>query len=69
MKSQLMQNLKTAIVALLLFLPCLVSAQQTDVTVDYNNPHKYIVGGVSVSGNHYFGNSQIVSLTGLQKGM
>ena len=69
MKNQLMQKIKTAVVALLLLLPCLVRAQQTDVTVDYNNPRKYIVGGVSVSGNNYFGSSQIISLTGLQKGM
>ena len=37
--------------------------------VDYNRPVKYKVGGVSVDGNNYFSESQIISLTGLQKGM
>ena len=69
MKYQLMQNFKMAVAALLLLLPCVARAQQADVTVDYNNPRKYVVGGVSVSGNNYFGSSQIISLTGLQKGM
>ena len=69
MKNQLMQKIKIAVLALLLLMPCLAEAQQADVTVDYNAPRKYTVGGVTVSGNHYFGNSQIISLTGLQKGM
>jgi len=44
-------------------------AQGDGVTVDYNNPKKYIVGGVGVEGNHYFSESQILQVTGLQKGM
>lgn len=64
-----MNSLRTALFALLLVFPSLAYAQQDDITIDYNNPRKYIVGGVSVSGNNYFGDSQIVSLTGLQKGM
>ena len=39
------------------------------VEIDYDVPQKYIVGGVSVEGNHYFNPQQIISLTGLQKGM
>ena len=39
------------------------------IEIDYNAPKKYIVGGVGVEGNSYFGESQIVNLTGLQKGM
>ena len=48
-----------------------VNAQQRDseVTVDYNNPRKYIVGGVSVEGNNYLNSEQIIQLTGLQKGL
>ena len=38
------------------------------VTVDYNNPKKYIIGGVSVEGNSYFSQEQILQITGLQKG-
>ena len=46
-------------------------AQQSDggVVVDYNNPKKYIVGGVKVEGNNYFAPDQIIQITGLQKGM
>ena len=39
------------------------------VEVDYDHPKTYYVGGVSVEGNHQFSSQQIVSLTGLQKGM
>ena len=48
-----------------------LAAQQEDngVTVDYNNPRKYIVGGVTVEGNNYFGPDQIIQLTGLQRGL
>ena len=44
-------------------------AQEGGVEVDYSRPVKYKVGGVSVEGNNYFSESQIISLTGLQKGM
>ena len=47
----------------------LAHAQQQDIEVDYNHPQKYIVGGVSVEGNNYFSSQQIISLTGLVKGM
>ena len=56
----------------LLLIPALTSwAQQAgqDVVVDYNNPKKYVVGGVRVEGNHYFSPEQILQITGLQKGM
>ena len=39
------------------------------VEVDYNNPKKYIVGGVRVEGNNYFAPEQILQISGLQKGM
>ena len=46
-------------------------AQNTGGTidVDYTNPRKYVVGGVGVEGNQYFGENQILQLTGFQKGM
>ena len=53
----------------LLFATVLSFAQEGGVEVDYNRPVKYKVGGVSVEGNNYFSESQIISLTGLQKGM
>ena len=39
------------------------------VEVDYDKPQTYFVGGVLVEGNNHFGSQQIISLTGLQKGM
>ena len=46
-------------------------AQNTGGTidVDYTNPRKYVIGGVGVEGNQYFGENQILQLTGFQKGM
>ena len=40
-----------------------------DVTIDYNRPRKYIVGGVGVEGNDYLSPEQILQVAGLQKGM
>ena len=37
--------------------------------IDYNNPKKYIVGGIEVEGNNYFAPQQIIQITGLQEGM
>ena len=45
------------------------AASAQNVAVDYNNPKKYIVGGVTVEGNSQFSSEQIISLTGLQEGM
>ena len=60
------------IICLLVALVCAVpaSAQSSSkVEVDYNNPKKYSVGGVEVEGNEHFAPSQILQITGLQKGM
>ena len=56
---------------LLLVLSSPVWAQQSgaDVTVDYNNPKKYIIGGVTLEGNEHVSKEQIIQLTGLQEGM
>ena len=56
---------------LFLTLSSSVWAQQSgaDVTVDYNNPKKYIVGGVKLEGNEHFSPEQILQLTGLHEGM
>lgn len=51
----------------LLLLP--LSGWAQDVVVDYNNPKKYIVGGVSVEGNNHFSPEQIIQVTGLREGM
>ena len=66
-----MIRLRQLILTAFLLIPVLPSMAQgtTDVVVDYNNPKKYIVGGVKVEGNSYFSPEQILQLTGLQKGM
>ena len=57
--------------SLLLAISCPIWAQQTggNVEVDYNNPKKYIVGGVSLEGNQYLSQDQILQVVALQKGM
>ena len=64
------EMLKKIILISALMLGALSSfAQESGVEVDYTRPQKYIVGGLSVEGNNYFSESQIIQLTGLQKGM
>ncbi len=53
----------------LLFSAVVSFAQEGGVEVDYSRPVKYKVGGVSVKGNNYFSENQIIQLTGLEKGM
>ena len=60
---------KIIALCVLLFSAAAMFAQEGGVEVDYTRPVKYKVGGVSVEGNNYFSESQIISLTGLQKGM
>ena len=57
------------ILLLLLLMLAAVPAVAQGVEVDYNNPKKYIVGGVRVEGNHYFSPDQIIQISGLQKGL
>ena len=67
-----MMRLYRVILLLLLSFPGIaMHAQQKGdgVTIDYNNPKKYIVGGVRVEGNRYFSQDQIIQITGLQKGL
>lgn len=56
------------LVALVSVVPA-IAQNSNKVEVDYNNPKKYIVGGVDVEGNEHFAPSQILQITGLQKGM
>ena len=53
----------------LALMPVVAFAQDEDVVVDYNRPATYKVGGVTVEGNTYFSEQQIVQLTGMQEGM
>ncbi len=56
-------------ITVLLALSCAAALAQSGVTVDYNNPRKYVVGGVTVEGNNYINSEQIVQLSGLRRGM
>ena len=54
---------------LLAALPVWGQDVKSRVEVDYNNPQKYIIGGVRVEGNKHVDAERIISLTGMQKGM
>ncbi len=66
-----MRICRIVLLALLMALSSPVWAQQAGqgVEVDYNNPKKYIVGGVKVEGNQYFSQDQLLQISALQKGM
>ena len=66
-----MRICRIVFLALLVALSGPVMAQQAGngVEVDYNNPKKYIVGGVKVEGNKHFSQDQLLQITALQKGM
>ncbi len=51
----------------LLHLPA--PAQESVVEVDYMRPKKYIIGGVSVDGNNFYSDNQIIQVTGLTRGL
>ena len=55
--------------AVLLLVTAVCVAQSKGVVVDYNNPQKYVIGGVTVEGNNHFSQEQILQVTGLRKGM
>lgn len=52
-----------------LSFPAMAQLSQDEITVDYNSPKKYVVGGIEVEGNHYFSPDQIIQVSGLQKGL
>ncbi len=56
---------------LLMALSCPLWAQQgvSDVEVDYNNPKKYVVGGVEIEGVEYYSPEQIAQIVALREGM
>ena len=57
------------LLTLALSLPSMAQITGGDVVVDYNNPKKYIVGGVKVEGNNYYPPEQILQIAGLHKDM
>ncbi|MCQ2177818.1 MAG: outer membrane protein assembly factor BamA [Bacteroidales bacterium] len=61
-----MKNFRILIIAVFALLQFNAQGQ---VAVDYNNPRKYIVGGVRVEGNNFIDANQIIQITSLDKGM
>ena len=54
----------------LALVPMSLAAQEGGgVEVDYSHPVKYKVGGITVEGNTFYSDQQIISLTGLRPGM
>ena len=66
-----MRICRIVFLSLLLAISCPLWAQQSgsSVEVDYNNPKKYVVGGVRLEGNQYLSADQILQVASLQKGM
>ena len=62
-------RLAVTMLALALSMPSWAQTKGSDVVVDYNNPKKYIVGGVRVDGNTYYSSEQILQVAGLHEGM
>ncbi len=56
------------IVLIALFVPAGLFAQTSDVVVDYNNPKKYIIGGIKANGVKIVSEEQIIGHTGLRVG-
>ena len=46
-----------------------VPVMAQEVEIDYNNPKKYVIGGVKVEGNNYFSPEQILQISGLHEGL
>ena len=62
-------RMAVTLLALALSMPAWAQTSGSDVVVDYNNPKKYIVGGVTIDGNTYYSSEQILQVAGLRKGM
>lgn len=60
--------MKKIFFCLFLLFPLLSFAQKNNLEIDYNNPKKYILGGIDVEGINYSSKDQIISLTGLTIG-
>ncbi|MBO6044722.1 MAG: hypothetical protein J6P69_02580, partial [Bacteroidales bacterium] len=64
-----MRYIKIASLLLMLLAPFVARGQEReDIVVDYNNPRQYVVAGISVDGNTYYSDQQIISASGLQTG-
>ncbi|MBO4585336.1 MAG: outer membrane protein assembly factor BamA [Bacteroidales bacterium] len=58
-----------AVLAVLAGFGAKAQSSRSSIEIDYNHPRRYVVGGVGVEGNQYFGENQILQLSGLHPGM
>ncbi|MFA7116752.1 MAG: outer membrane protein assembly factor BamA [Bacteroidales bacterium] len=59
------------IILISIILPVFTYAQESNkvgITVNYDKPQKYVIGGVKVTGVKYLNEKQIIMLSGLNKG-
>jgi len=64
-----MKLLRTIFFIVMLLPLGLYAQNANDIVVDYNNPKKYIIGDIKVTGTKFISPEQIISFTGLEKGM
>ena len=62
-------RMAVTMLAMALSMPLWAQTTASDVVVDYNNPKKYIVGGVRVEGNTYYSSEQILQVAGIRENM
>lgn len=49
-------------------IPGMLSAQDSNVVVDYGNPQKYVIDSIAVEGVKYVTPQRVISITGFEKG-
>ena len=65
-----MRHIRIASLLLMMLVPFTVRAQEPEgIVIDYNNPQKYVIAGVTVDGNTTYSDQQIVSASGMQTGV
>ena len=70
MKIRLMRHIRIATLLLTLIVPFTVRAQEPEgIVIDYNNPQKYVIAGITVDGNTTYSDSQVISASGMQTGV
>ena len=65
-----MRHIRIASLLLMLLVPFTVRAQEPEgIVIDYNNPQKYVIAGVTVDGNTTYSDQQVISASGMQTGV
>ena len=65
-----MRHIRIASLLLMMLVPFTVRAQEPEgIVIDYNNPQKYVIAGVTVDGNTTYSDQQVISASGMQTGV